>query len=75
MVAFSRVSPDPSMPSSPASTQQPTSGNSTQSGTENAPTIALNYEPLIIRCRGGEYLWQANNDRVVVQMCKSQLKV
>jgi hypothetical protein len=75
MVASSPVSPDPSMPSSPASLQQPTSRNSTQSDIENTPTIALNYEPLIIRCRGGECLWQANNDPIVVQMCKSQLKV
>jgi hypothetical protein len=43
--------------------------------TEDITDINLNYQPTVIKCRNGDRIWHAINDRTCVQMCKSQLKV
>lgn len=70
------------MASSPQS-QDPTSSTlSIQFGNDEILTleeddvvVTLNYQPTIMKCKNGERIWQANNDRTCTQMCKSQLKV
>jgi hypothetical protein len=43
--------------------------------TEDITDINLNYQPTVIKCRNGDRIWHAINDRTCVQMCKSQLRV
>ena len=68
--------------SSSSQSQDPTSSMlSIQSGDddililEEDDVVTLNYQPTIIKCKNGDHIWQANNDRTCTQMCKSQLKV